>query len=469
MAVRVASILAEIGIDSSKFSSGAKLLNGDIGKIVSSIGKIGLATAGFSALVDFMKKSVDETEKYVSSVTDMARVLGMSTEETSRLIQASDDLFISQDKLNTAMLAASRQGIDVSIEGLKELSTQYLQLEGGAARSQFVMKTFGRSGSEMGKLMEVGADGIDAATAAIADNLIVTAKSRVDIENYKRSIDNLNDSWQGIKYTVGNEVIPVLSAYLDLLNSNTTETRELTAAQEIFNLVGLDTNKVIEVVGKAMGATAEEIANAQAALVGANEAAVIASGGMSTLAGKVDLTTKYFSDLTASMIFNHLAANMDTEAQMQLAMQMGLVNWETYSTLTALDELTAKYDTNGDGVITLAEKTSAYNVELSKLIGYQNSLKSKTVDYKINIIQTGSLNNQDILPGPGSASGADFIVPSGYPNDSFPMRVQSGEHVQVTPAGKTGQPQPYNGPSAKDIGREAGEAFAVKLMQLGLV
>ncbi|MBC8526313.1 MAG: tape measure protein [Candidatus Cloacimonetes bacterium] len=32
--------------------------------------------------------------------------------------------------------------------------------------------------------------------------------------------------------------------------------------------------------------------------------------------------------------------------------------------------------------------------------------------------------------------GADFIVPSGYPNDSFPMRVESGEHVSVTPSGQ---------------------------------
>ncbi len=35
-----------------------------------------------------------------------------------------------------------------------------------------------------------------------------------------------------------------------------------------------------------------------------------------------------------------------------------------------------------------------------------------------------------------AAAGIDFIVPPGYPNDSFPMRVQSGEHVRVTPAGQ---------------------------------
>jgi len=48
----------------------------------------------------------------------------------------------------------------------------------------------------------------------------------------------------------------------------------------------------------------------------------------------------------------------------------------------------------------------------------------------------------------GLAGGADFIVPPGYPNDSYgPIYVQSGEHVQVTPEGQTagggGAPQVF--------------------------
>ncbi len=41
-------------------------------------------------------------------------------------------------------------------------------------------------------------------------------------------------------------------------------------------------------------------------------------------------------------------------------------------------------------------------------------------------------------PMPAFASGADFVVPQGYPGDSYPMRVQSGEHVSVTPAASAG-------------------------------
>lgn len=37
------------------------------------------------------------------------------------------------------------------------------------------------------------------------------------------------------------------------------------------------------------------------------------------------------------------------------------------------------------------------------------------------------------------AAGGDFIVPPGFPNDSYPMLVQSGERVRVTPSGKVGE------------------------------
>lgn len=43
-------------------------------------------------------------------------------------------------------------------------------------------------------------------------------------------------------------------------------------------------------------------------------------------------------------------------------------------------------------------------------------------------------------PGPGGANGLDMIVPPGYPNDSFNVRAQSGERVQITQPGQSGAP-----------------------------
>ena len=234
MGSEIASLYAKLGLDSTQFQKGltdskTKLsgVGGAIQKLNdSSLGRITQSVTGFSlssvsaagavaGLINATRQIVNETEAYVTSITDMSRVLGISTEDTSRLVQASDDLFITQEKLNTALLAASRQGIDVSIAGLKNLSAQYLALNPGVERAQFLMQTFGRTGADMGKLMEVGAEGIDKATAAISANLIVTGKSAEQVIAYKQSVDALTDSWTGFKMEIGMGVIPAL---VDLLN-----------------------------------------------------------------------------------------------------------------------------------------------------------------------------------------------------------------------------------------------------------
>ena len=48
-------------------------------------------------------------------------------------------------------------------------------------------------------------------------------------------------------------------------------------------------------------------------------------------------------------------------------------------------------------------------------------------------IQIAAIRNAK--PVPAFATGADFIVPPGYPNDSYPMMVETGEHVTVEPKG----------------------------------
>jgi len=49
-------------------------------------------------------------------------------------------------------------------------------------------------------------------------------------------------------------------------------------------------------------------------------------------------------------------------------------------------------------------------------------------------VQAGMVAGQEL----SLKSGGEFDVPSGHPNDSYPLRVESGEHVKVTPAGKSG-------------------------------
>lgn len=347
---------------------------------------MGAAGAAAGAMVKFLKDSVEETVKYATEVDNMSRLLGISTEDTSRLIQASDDLFVSQEKLQSGLQAATRQGIDVSIEGLKSLSAEYLALPEGVARSEFVMKTFGRSGAEMGKLMEIGASGIDEATAAIAKNMIITDQSMVNIMNYKRSVDNLEDSWQGVKYTVGQEVIPALDLLFRNLTKGTDEVEEFEEKHRKLE------NQLYAVTGAYLRSKEWRIENAKPieeqlkaledAFYGVEDGAGAAEEGLEDLGDAVIPVSAYMSELTKQLIFNQASAGLDAEASLALAKAMGLVPLETEFAINKIKEWKQKLD---DGQVSIEE----YN-HLVKLLG--NSIR-EIPDKTVNIRVVGEIDS----------------------------------------------------------------------------
>jgi hypothetical protein len=430
-----------------KLNAGFKELTG---LSLGSVTAIGMAGAAVGGMAKFLKDSVNETVEYATEVDNLSRLLGISAEDTSRLIQASDDLFLSQEKLMSGLQAATRKGVDVSIEGLKKLADEYTAMPEGVERSTWVLQTFGRSGAEMGKLMEIGAAGIDEATAAIAKNLVITDQSMAEIMDYKRSIDNLNDSWQGVKYTVGTELIPKL----DLLLRVMTKGKDAVEVhQQAVNRLQMQYDRAASAAAlgnnsakAAMEQLQDEIDALNDEFYGTEGAAGTAESAIVRLGTNTSTVTQYFKALNEEMIFNKLAANMTEDAALALAVQMGLLDPMTYSLSLKMDELTAKYDLNQDGVIDAKEATAEYYEEVKKLQDQVNNLQSKTIDIVVNWRGEGGgiggaeramnvdLNGNGII---GAANGLNFVVPPGFPNDSFgPIFVQSGEKVQVTPAGQ---------------------------------
>lgn len=435
--------------------SGVKNLSSKLKELtgisLGSITALGAAGAAAGAMTKFLKDSVAETVEYATQVDNMSRLLGISTEDTSRLIQASDDLFISQEKLKSGLEAATRQGIDVSIEGLKKLSDEYLALPAGVERSEFVMKTFGRSGAEMGKLMEIGASGIDEATAAIAKNMVITDQSMVNIMNYKRSVDNLQDSWQGVKYTVGQEVIPKLDLLFRVMTKGKDDVEK---HYQAVNKLKMQYDRAASAAALGNDSAAAAMVELQGEMDALNEefyasqdATATAETAITGLGTNVSVVSQYFKDLNEEMIFNKLAANMTEDAALALGVQMGLLDPMTYSLSLKMDALTAKYDLNHDGVIDAKEATREYYDEVLKLQDAVNDLESKTIDIVVNWKGEGGgiggaektagvdLNGNGII---GARTGVDFVVPVGYAKDSFPILAQSGERVKITPVGKGG-------------------------------
>jgi len=154
------------------------------------------------SIMSSLKNSFNGYMEYANQVRETSRSLGVGAEEASRLIQVADDVTISYQSLSTSMKLAQKDGIDPSIEGLANLSDQYLQLEPGVERTQFLLDKFGKSGAEMGKLMEKGGDGIRTMSESIDDNMILTQKALDQQREYEVGVDALSDAWTGFTYQV---------------------------------------------------------------------------------------------------------------------------------------------------------------------------------------------------------------------------------------------------------------------------
>ena len=160
--------------------------------------------------------------KYAEEVKNLSRNIGVTAEDASRLIQVADDVRISYASLGTALKLAQKQGIDVSAEGLAKLADQYKSLQPGIERTQFLLKTFGKSGMEMGKLMEMGGAGIRKANGEVNDMLVLTEDAIKESDAYQRKLDDLNDSVGALSKSIGKALVPAMTDAATIANANVT-------------------------------------------------------------------------------------------------------------------------------------------------------------------------------------------------------------------------------------------------------
>jgi len=177
------------------------------------LGFAAMAGAAYKAGQTIMQLA-NETMKYGLQVHDMSLITGDTAESTSMLIQAADDARVSYEQLTTAMRMAVKQGIDPSLEGMMKLADQYVAIQGPIERSQFLIQTFGRSGLEMGKMLENGSAGIKAsADEAQRLGLVLSKDAIKNAENYYKELDKLGDSFKGLKQKIGNDLLPTLTEF----------------------------------------------------------------------------------------------------------------------------------------------------------------------------------------------------------------------------------------------------------------
>jgi hypothetical protein len=130
----------------------------------------------------------------------------------------ADDLGISYESLQKALWFAAKNGMDVNVDSMAKLADQYVSLESGSEKAEFLAKNFGKSGAEMGKLLEQGSQGVYAANAAIKGNLVLTEQAVKNARDYEIAVDGLNDAWDGTKVAIGGVLVVPITHFLQNLN-----------------------------------------------------------------------------------------------------------------------------------------------------------------------------------------------------------------------------------------------------------
>lgn len=195
-------------------SASTKLSN--IANVVTGISSaINIAQNMFGTMQRVMDATVNVAQDYNQQVRDMMLATGGTAEETSKLVQVIDDVGISYETLKTAMKMASKDGIEPNLESLAQLADQYNKLAPGVERNQFLLDKFGRSGLDMARAMEQGGAALRQMSDEMGGSLVLTEENIKASEEYRKNLDEMQDTVMGLKVALGNALIPALNDTID--------------------------------------------------------------------------------------------------------------------------------------------------------------------------------------------------------------------------------------------------------------
>ena len=184
---------------------------GQIKGTVAQAGMVFAALAGAYYAVDkIVKQSVGDFSTLADEVRNFSNATGLSATESSKLIQVTDDLFISSESLMRAIQKGAKN-FDYSIAGLSKMSDEYLALTSAQDQAKYAQDRFGKSWVEFVPLLQSGGDAIKAMADAQSGALILDERALAVQMALKQSEDNLADSKLALSVALGQALTPALT------------------------------------------------------------------------------------------------------------------------------------------------------------------------------------------------------------------------------------------------------------------
>lgn len=221
------------------------------GSAVNLQAKLNLLSQGFDMATGVIMDTVNAAVDLSNSVQDTAMMLGVTNQEASTLIQVADDARVSVGELTMAFRTAAKDGITPNIATLIQLGEEYKAIQDPAARLQFAMDKFGRSGIAMSRILALDSKELAAMAAeAQAAGTILDDQFVAGAEDARMAMDTMGDATTGLKLAFFELVGPGFSAFVDgaasLVRATTHVTSEFTNTMQQIQASGLSLGELYD-------------------------------------------------------------------------------------------------------------------------------------------------------------------------------------------------------------------------------
>lgn len=193
-----------------------------------------LAAAAGAAIAGFVIKAIGDFQKLALEVDKFSNSSGLAAEQASRWVEVASDIGVESNTLITAFNklnkaaadnsdAFRRLGIDISTtaSGATDVNKTFLdtvealrKVEDPAKRAKLATELLGKSWTEVSELIEMGSQELETALAGVSDQKIIDEEEIRKAKEMRAAQDALGDAFQEAALTLGEALIPALTATL---------------------------------------------------------------------------------------------------------------------------------------------------------------------------------------------------------------------------------------------------------------
>lgn len=439
-----------------------------------------LVAAGYGIKTVF-DATVGTMVNYADQVRAIQQASGATAEESSKLIQITDDYKISQEALLKVMQKNGKE-YDFTINGLAKMSDQYLSLGSAQERAAFMQDRFGKNWTQFVELMQQGSAKIKASADGINQALILDQRALDSAREYEKQLDQLSDSWMAFKVAAGSAALPGVVDVLQKVNAEITEENgQLIQGEKgwrmflgpigaVWNAVDLFSNandRSVESLQNADAARYQGLASLYSMRDAMNEFGATAETNYGQVITDLEKLNRAQDDYASKVKEVNSDASLSDDERIAKLNALGAQYQNTTAQIVASNMLQimsqdgitqaefARYAAfmEGTGLMTAGAAqqaialnslaTSAANGTMSvqQLKAAIAALSNKTVTITVNTVGNlyAAYGDAARVQGSGAkrAAGSNGweSVPAGYGLDSYPVMVNSSEQYMVKPKG----------------------------------